>query len=122
MKYPKGKLILEEKKMNVTLTLNEITVEQAERVLDLVKGNKENVKSENSATVEETKTYEDIVPAKEEKTYTVEEVRKAFADMAKEKGKDKAKELLQQFGASKVTELRKDYYSAIMELIKGSDA
>lgn len=108
--------------MNVTLTLNEITVEQAERVLDLVKDNKENVESENSAAVEETKTYEDIVPAKEEKTYTVEEVRKAFSDMAKEKGKDKAKELLQQFGASKVTELRKDYYSAIMELIKGSDA
>ena len=108
--------------MNVTLTLNEITVEQAERVLDLVKGNQENAKSESLEDVKETKTYEEVVPAKEEKTYTIEKVRKAFADLAKEKGKDEAKKLLEQFGASKVTELRKDYYGAIMELIKGSDA
>lgn len=49
--------------------------------------------------------------------HTIEEVRAAFSEYAKAKGKDKAKELLLKYGAAKVTELKaEDYDAAIRDI------
>lgn len=48
---------------------------------------------------------------------SIEEVRAAFSEYARAKGKDKAKELLSKYGAAKVTELKaEDYGAAIKEI------
>lgn len=109
--------------MNVTLTLNEINVEQAERVLDLVKTKKNNHEDEPVKAEEAAKTFEEIEPAEKnnietESQYAIEDIRKAFAELAKKKGKDFAKEMLKKFGASKVTELKPDSFEDVMKAIE----
>lgn len=131
MIYPKGKLRLEEKTMTVTLTLNEITTEQAEKVLDLlhdeqnteIKATKPAKKSKPAESVGEIDEYEEFSPAKElaeeteEVSATIEEVRAALAKLSKSKGKERAKEILSKFGVSKVTELAPEQYGAVMKEI-----
>lgn len=56
---------------------------------------------------------------KDEPQYKIEDVRTAFATFAKAKGKDKAKEILAQFNAHKVTELKEDDYNAVMKVLEG---
>lgn len=55
----------------------------------------------------------------EEPQYKIEDIRTAFATFAKAKGKDKAKEILAQFNAHKVTELKEDDYNAVMKVLEG---
>lgn len=56
---------------------------------------------------------------KDEPQYKIEDIRTAFATFAKAKGKDKAKEILAQFNAHKVTELKEDDYNAVMNVLEG---
>ena len=56
---------------------------------------------------------------KDESQYKIEDIRTAFATFAKAKGKDKAKEILAQFNAHKVTELKEDDYNAVMKVLEG---
>lgn len=55
---------------------------------------------------------------KDEPQYKIEDIRTAFATFAKAKGKDKAKEILAQFNAHKVTELKEDDYNAVMKVLE----
>lgn len=56
---------------------------------------------------------------KDEPQYKIEDIRTAFATFAKAKGKDKAKKILAQFNAHKVTELKEDDYNAVMKVLEG---
>ena len=56
---------------------------------------------------------------KDEPQYKIEDIRTAFATYAKAKGKDKAKDILAQFNAHKVTELKEDDYNAVMKVLEG---
>ena len=56
---------------------------------------------------------------KDEPQYKIEDIRTAFATFAKAKGKDKAKEILAQFNAHKVTELKEADYNAVMKVLEG---
>lgn len=56
---------------------------------------------------------------KDEPQYKIEDIRTAFVTFAKAKGKDKAKEILAQFNAHKVTELKEDDYNAVMKVLEG---
>ena len=56
---------------------------------------------------------------KDEPQYKIEDIRTAFATFAKAKGKDKAQEILAQFNAHKVTELKEDDYNAVMKVLEG---
>ncbi len=56
---------------------------------------------------------------KDEPQYKIEDIRTAFATFAKAKDKDKAKEILAQFNAHKVTELKEDDYNAVMKVLEG---
>ena len=56
---------------------------------------------------------------KDEPQYKIEDIRTAFATFAKAKGKDKAKEILAQFNAHKVTELKEEDYNAVMKVLEG---
>lgn len=108
--------------MTVTLTLNEISAEQAEKVLDLVKGEKQDTESLTSKSIGNPAEYEEIVPsgkisADTDVTYTVEDVRKAFSDLAKKRGNDAAKNILKMFGSSKVTELKPECFGEVMKAI-----
>lgn len=54
----------------------------------------------------------------ENTTYTLEQVRKAFADLSKAKGKDTAKGILSDLGAASVPDLPPDKYAEAMARIK----
>ena len=100
--------------MTVTLTLNEITTEQAEQVLDLLRGGSATVQAEKIAPEE----FEDMPsPAEEteEVSHTIEEVRSALSKLGKAKGKEAAKAILTKFGVSKVTELKAEQYAAVLK-------
>ena len=119
-----GKLTIyqEESTMTATLTLNDMTIEQAGAVLSLVE---EMQKAEKSAAAEQAQEGVEIftppAPAEdlteeteEEPEYAIEQVRAAFTKYAKQNGKEAAKKLLEKFGAGKVTELKKTDYTAVM--------
>lgn len=109
--------------MTATLTLNDMTIEQASAVLSLVEemqNGGEPAKPEEAhegveifapPSVSEDLTEE----TEEEPAYTIEQVRAAFTKYAKQNGKEAAKKLLEKFGAGKVTELKKTEYAAIMK-------
>jgi hypothetical protein len=120
-----GKLTIyqEESKMTATLTLNDLTIEQASAVLSLVE---EMQKADKPVTPEEARNGVEIfappAPAEalaeeteEEPAYTIEQVRAAFTKYAKQNGKEAAKKLLEKFGAGKVTELKPEDYAAVMK-------
>lgn len=66
-----------------------------------------------------TEPKEEPRAEKDEPQYKIEDIRTAFATFAKAKGKDKAKEILAQFNAHKVTELKEDDYNAVMKVLEG---
>lgn len=107
--------------MTVTLTLNEITAEQAENILDFVKGGKPDEAGSAPASMGDPAEYEEIAPSAKTSAdtaaYTIEDVRKAFIGLAKKKGNDAAKELLKIFGSSKVTELKPERFGEVMKAI-----
>lgn len=120
-----GKLTIyqEETTMTATLTLNDMTIEQAGAVLSLVE---EMQKADKPVTPEEAREGVEIfappTPAEdyteeteEEPAYTIEQVRAAFTKYAKQNGKEAAKKLLEKFGAGKVTELKPEDYTAVMK-------
>ncbi len=106
--------------MTVTLTLNEITAEQASAVLGLIKAHN----TAPSAPAETGEPLFDDTPTAaedlmaetaDEPAYTIEQVRAAFTKYAKQNGKEAAKKLLEKFGAGKVTELKESDYAAVMK-------
>ena len=118
-----GKLTIyqEESKMTATLTLNDLTIEQASAVLTLLDEMKN-----CTITPEEARNGVEIfappTPAEdlteeteEEPAYTIEQVRAAFTKYAKQNGKEAARKLLEKFGAGKVTELKPEDYAAVMK-------
>lgn len=107
--------------MTATLTLNDLTIEQASAVLTLLDEMKN-----CTITPEEARNGVEIfappAPAEalteeteEEPAYTIEQVRAAFTKYAKQNGKEAAKKLLEKFGAGKVTELKPEDYAAVMK-------
>ncbi len=56
--------------------------------------------------------------AEENTIYKIEDIRSAFATFAKAKGKDKAKEILAKFSASKVTEIKERDYNQVMKVLE----
>lgn len=85
------------------------TKEKSQKVVDKPK----NVEPPKPEPKEEPKAEKD------EPQYKIEDIRTAFATFAKAKGKDKAKEILSQFNAHKVTELKEDDYNAVMKVLEG---
>lgn len=107
--------------MTATLTLNDLTIEQASAVLTLLDEMKN-----CTITPEEARNGVEIfappTPAEalaeetaDEPAYTIEQVRAAFTKYAKQNGKEAAKKLLEKFGAGKVTELKPEDYAAVMK-------
>lgn len=126
-----GKLTLEESKMTVDLTLNDMTIENANAVLALLLGRRS---TEEKGTAEKAPAPDDGIPLFEdtpsaaedlmaetaevpadEPAYTIEQVRAAFTKYAKTNGREAAKKLLEKFGAGKVTELKENDYAAVMK-------
>lgn len=95
------------------------------------------VDDSSKPTVTEVHTVSDAVGSQEEATpavaaeekaperpsepgHTIEEVRAAFIRYSKDKGKDKAKELLKKYNAAKVTELATEVYPDVLrEIMEG---
>lgn len=122
-----GKLTLEESKMTVDLTLNDMTIESANAVLALLLGRRA---AEEKGTAEKAPAPDDGIPlfddtptaaedlmaeTADEPVYTIEQVRAAFTKYAKANGREAAKKLLEKFGAGKVTELKEGDYAAVMK-------
>jgi hypothetical protein len=118
-----GKLTLEESKMTVDLTLNELTIDQASAVLSLLEGmqnggepTKPEEANEGVEIFAPPTPAEDLMEeTEEEPEYTIEQVRAAFTKYAKTNGREAAKKLLEKFGAGKVTELKENDYAAVMK-------
>ena len=122
-----GILTLEESKMTVDLTLNEMTVENANAVLALLlerraekaesapaDGGEPMFEDDTPSAAEDFAAETAEVPA-DEPDYTIEQVRAAFTKYARTNGKEAAKKLLEKFGAGKVTELKEGDYAAVMK-------
>lgn len=124
-----GILTLEESKMTVDLTLNDMTIESANAVLALLLGRGA---AEEKGTAEKAPAPDDGIPLFEdtpaaaedlmaetadEPAYTIEQVRAAFTKFAKQNGKEAAKKLLEKFGAGKVTEIKAGDYAAVMKAV-----
>ena len=123
-----GILTLEESKMTVDLTLNDMAIENANAVLALLLGRRsteEKGTAEKAPADEGEPLFEDTPAAAEdlaeetadEPAYTIEQVRAAFTKYAKQNGKEAAKKLLEKFGAGKVTEIKAGDYAAIMKAV-----
>ena len=69
-------------------------------------------KAEEKPSVEETKE-EPVAPA--QKTYSLAEVRAKLAELTKGGKKAQVKELLNSFGAEKLTDVKEEDYAALME-------
>lgn len=125
-----GKLTLEESKMTATLTLNDMTIEQAGAVLSLLEKMQGADRADSCIDKADTAAPDDGVPLFEdtpsaaedlmaetadEPVYTIEQVRAAFTKYAKANGREAAKKLLEKFGAGKVTELKENDYAAVMK-------
>jgi len=128
-----GILALEESKMTVDLTLNDMTIESANAVLALLLGRRA---TEEKGTAEKAPAPDDGIPLfddtptaaedyaaetaevpADEPAYTIEQVRTAFTKYAKQNGKEAAKKLLEKFGAGKVTEIKAGDYAAVMKAV-----
>ena len=123
-----GILTLEESKMTVDLTLNDMTIESANAVLALLlrrRSTEEKGTAEKAPADEGEPLFEDTPSAAEylaeetadEPAYTIEQVRAAFTKYAKQNGKEAAKKLLEKFGAGKVTEIKAGDYAAVMKAV-----
>lgn len=80
-------------------------------------------KSSGDEPVKDKAEKDDNEPVKAESgdtdtEYTIEDVRAAFADYAKTKGKDAAKSILSEFGVTKVTSLKKSDYNSAIKMIQ----
>lgn len=71
---------------------------------------------------QEPETEPEPTPETAEETeaadYTVEEVRRAFGELSRAKGKEAAKGILAEMGYTKVTEIPYDKYAYAMEKIR----
>lgn len=123
MPHKAGKLTIyqEESTMTATLTLNDLTIEQASAVLTLLDEMKNCTITPEEAR-EGVEIFAPPTPAEDyteetadEPVYTIEQVRAAFTKYAKQNGKEAAKKLLEKFGAGKVTELKPEDYAAVMK-------
>lgn len=74
--------------------------------------------AKSAAAVGETKETSAAAGVPAPPQHTIEEVRAAFSEYARAKGKDKAKELLLKYGAAKVTELKAENYDAAIRDIR----
>lgn len=86
--------------------------------VNLKKVSEEKAQEAETIPADETAPAEEAAPDTESLTYTLEEVRKAFGDLSKAKGKDTAKDILSEMGYTKVTEIPTDKYPEAMEKIK----
>lgn len=71
-------------------------------------------KSEEQKSEPAAKSEEKKAELEEKKTYTFTEVRAALAGIAKTDSK-KVKEILNEFGADKLSDIKEEDYSAVME-------
>lgn len=96
------------------------TTEKVSDISDvsLKKVSEEKAQETETASAEEVAPTKETAPDTESPTYTLEEVRKAFGDLSKAKGKDTAKDILSEMGYTKVTEIPADKYPEAMEKIK----
>lgn len=89
----------------------------ADCVVNAVMDAKEQVKTETIEDACENAQSTEVVKepeADEQQSYSVEDVRAAFAKVGKKYGAAKAKELLQQFNVTRVTDLEpKNYAEAV---------
>lgn len=124
-----GILTLEESKMTVDLTLNDMTIENANAVLALLLGRRS---TEEKGAAEKAPAPDDGIPlfdappsaaedlaeeTADEPSYTIEQVRAAFTKYAKQNGKEAAKKMLEKFDAGKVTEIKAGDYAAVMKAV-----
>lgn len=96
------------------------TTEKVSDISDvsLKKVSEEKAQETETASAEKVAPTKETAPDTESPTYTLEEVRKAFGDLSKAKGKDTAKDILSEMGYTKVTEIPADKYPEAMEKIK----
>ena len=88
-----------------------------EKVSDISDVNLNKVSAEKKPEAPPAVNMEDE-PETDIVTYTVEQVRRAFGDLSKSKGKEAAKGILSEMGYAKVTEIPSDRYADAMERIQ----
>ncbi|MGX9755980.1 hypothetical protein ACWYRQ_06870 [Clostridioides difficile] len=100
-----------------------ITDMKEEKKVETKKAEKtKNVKVKEDVKEEKTEVNEEVTKDSEDTTdevkYTKEEVRTKAAQVSKAGKKNKLKELFDEFGASKLSEVKEEDYSAFMDKLE----
>ena len=100
--------------MKINLTL-EVTDTQAREILTILLNSKASLPEVVVTTTAEPKPKEE--PKKVETKYTIESIRKAAKDAAREKGQPFVKEALDAVGATSISKIEPDKFDEFMHLL-----
>lgn len=110
--------------MKINLTL-EVTDTQAREILSILLNSKASLPevvvtttAEPKRTAEPKAEAKPKVEAKVETKYTIESIRKAAKDAAREKGQPFVKEALDTVGATSISKIEPDKFDDFMNLLK----
>ena len=104
--------------MKINLTL-EVTDTQAREILSILLNSKASLPEVVVTTTAEPKAEaKPKVEAKVETKYTIESIRKAAKDAAREKGQPFVKEALDAVGATSISKIEPDKFDDFMNLLK----
>ena len=105
--------------MKINLTL-EVTGNQAREILAVLLNNEANLPKVVVTTTEpKEKPKEEVKeePKKVETKYTIESIRKAAKDAAREKGQPFVKQALDSVGATSISKIEPDKFDEFMHLL-----
>lgn len=104
--------------MKINLTL-EVTDTQAREILTVLLNSKASLPEVVVTTTAEPKAKPKEEPKKVETKYTIESIRKAAKDAAREKGQPFVKEALDAVGATSISKIEPDKFDDFMNLLNG---
>lgn len=97
---------------------NPIVAQQASEALDEIAELVEGVIEERKPNSAKSTVKKTTTKAKTNKVYKLEDVRACLADLSKKGKKELVKELLSEFGASKLSDVDKKDYKALMKRVE----
>lgn len=112
--------------MRINLSFEGLTPEQANGVLAYLGGAGSPNKLEKTTarhlapeTLEPESSEPETVSAKEKSKYSIESIRKASKDIAREKGQPFVKQALEAVGATSISQIEPDKFDDFMNLLAG---
>lgn len=107
--------------INVVISMDSALADKLDSIINLLSTFNQNKQVEKSnIKAEKTRdTVEEVKSTNDSPKYTVDDIISAMQNLAAKKGKQEAKQLLEKYNASKVSELEEDTYHDFIKDIEG---